>query len=205
MFFFWNRCLAERHFPESALTRTSFSRKRIERNEHHYKIETSISRIPNFTNSHRVHVQTCPNSNSITNYAYLRRNSQDVYAYQFDCHSSTSKLNKSIRGRSIRWNDVLFHTISAKWRSAKWCFGKKTFGWTTIRKNVVQLYEVSLIRRFGHVTIRSNYFRQFFFGKTTIRQNCISAERRFDKMTFRENHVAPHLTDKTNFGEVRDV
>ena len=34
-------------------------------------------------------------------------------------------------------------------------------------------------------------FGNFFFGKTTIRQNCISAKRRFDEMTFRENDVAP--------------
>ena len=65
-----------------------------------------------------------------------------------------------------------------------------TFGWTTIRKNVVRYYEVSLIRRFSHVTIRSNDFRQFFFGKTTIRHNCITAKRRFDEVTFRENYVA---------------
>ena len=36
-----------------------------------------------------------------TNYAYLRRKSQDVYAYQFDSRSWISTLNKSIRRRSI--------------------------------------------------------------------------------------------------------
>ena len=100
---------------------------------------------------------------------------------------------------SVRWNDFLLHTISAKWRSGKWCFGKAgkrrsaerrfgkvTFGWTTIRKNVVRHYEVSLIRRFF-----PKDFRKFFFRKTTIRLNCNSAKRRFDGMTVRENDVAP--------------
>ena len=73
---------------------------------------------------------------------------------------------------------------------------KMTFGWTMIRKNVVRHYKVSLIRRFGHMTIRSNDFRQFFFfGKTTIRQKRISVKRRFDEMTFRENNVAPIITN----------
>ena len=67
-------------------------------------------------------------------------------------------------------NDVQLNDDSEKQRSAERRFGKMTFGWTTIRKNVVQHYEVSLIRRFGHVKIRSNDFRPFFFGKTT-RQN----------------------------------
>ena len=72
-----------------------------------------------------------------------------------------------------------------------------TFGWTTIRKNVVRHYEVSLIRRFGHVTIRSNDFRQC--RENDVRANDISgkwrsAERWFVKMTFgwttiRENDV----------------
>ena len=34
------------------------------------------------------------------------------------------------------------------------------------------------------------------FGKTTIRQNWISAKRRFDEMTFRENDVAPKIGDR---------
>ena len=103
---------------------------------------------------------------------------------------------------SVWWNDVLLHTISAKWRSGKNDVsgkrrsperrsGKMTFGWTTIRKNVVRHYEVSLTRWFGYVTIRSNNFWQFFFGKPTIRQSCISLKRRFDEMMFRENDVAP--------------
>ena len=41
-------------------------------------------------------------------------------------------------------------------------------------------------------------FGNFFFGKTTIRQDCISAKRRFDEMTFRENDVAPIFAGKKN-------
>ena len=60
-----------------------------------------------------------------------------------------------------------------------------TFGWKTIRKNVVRHYEVSLIRRFGHVTILSNDFRKFF-----IRQNNDSAKLHFGKTTIRWNSVS---------------
>ena len=117
---------------------------------------------------------------------------------------------------SVRWYDVLLYKISSKWRSGKWCFGKTTFGWTTIRKNDVRLNndsekchsalwsfanstirscDDSVIRRFGQMT-----FGNFFFGKTTIWQDCISARRlaemqfwrrRIDRRTFRENDVAP--------------
>ena len=60
-----------------------------------------------------------------------------------------------------------------------------TLSWTTTRKNVVRHYEVSLIRRFGHVTIRSNDFRQFFF-----RQNNDSAKLHSGKMTIRSNDIS---------------
>ena len=55
-------------------------------------------------------------------------------------------------------------------------------------KNVVRHYELSVIRRFSYVTIRSNYVRWCFFfrrdndsvkwrfGKTTIRSNDVSAK-----------------------------
>ena len=85
-----------------------------------------------------------------------------------------------------------------------------TFVWTTIRENDVRLnnnsenvirhYEVSLIRRFGYVTMRSNDFRQFFFGKIAFRQNDDSMKWRFGKMMW--PHYCIHITcqfDKIDF------
>ena len=51
--------------------------------------------------------------------------------------------------------------------------------------------------------IRSNDSRQFFFSKTTIRPNCISAKRRFHEMTFRENDVTP--SDKWTFLKIEVI
>ena len=80
-------------------------------------------------------------------------------------------------------NDFRANDVSGKRRSAERRFVKTTFGWTKMQENDVRRYEVSLIRRFGHVTIRWNDFRQFFyFGKTTIRQNDDSTKRCFGKM-----------------------
>ena len=86
----------------------------------------------------------------------------------------------------FRENDIRLNDDSWKWRLAERWFRKMAFGGTTIRKNVVRDYEVSLIRRYGHVTIRSNDFRQFFFGKIAFW---------FDEMTFRENDVSPDWTN----------
>ena len=84
-----------------------------------------------------------------------------------------------------------------------------TFGWTTIRENDVRLnndskkcrselwsFADSTIRL---VTIRSNDFGHFFFGTTTIRPNCISAKRRLDGMTFRENDLASDAINLQRF------
>ena len=46
-------------------------------------------------------------------------------------------------------------------------------------------------RHFNDTSFSRKSFSVIFFNKTTIRQNCISAKRRFDEMTFRENDVAP--------------
>ena len=115
----------------------------------------------------------------------------------------------------FRQNDVRANDVSRKRRSAErhfvkmtfgWQrFGKMTFGWTTIRKIVVRHYEVSLIRRFGHVMIRSNNFRQFFFGKITLWQNCISAKRRFHEMTFRVNDVTPDIFFKSERDKLKEI
>ena len=85
-------------------------------------------------------------------------------------------------------------TIRKKWCSAERRFGNMTFGSTTIRENDVRHYEVSLIRRFGHVMIQSNDFRQFFFGKTTIHKNDVwlndnSEKWRSAEQTIRKNFV----------------
>ena len=94
----------------------------------------------------------------------------------------------------FRENDIRLNDDSLKWRSAEGRFGKMTFGWTTIGKNVVRHYEVWLIRWFGHLTIRSNNFRRFFFDKSMIllffRQNNDSAKFHFGKTTIRWNDVS---------------
>ena len=83
-----------------------------------------------------------------------------------------------------RQNDVRANDVSGKRRSTDRGFIKMMFGWTTIRKNV-RHYEVSLIRRFDHVKIRSIELRKFrqnndsaklLFGKTTIRWNNVSGK-----------------------------
>ena len=90
--------------------------------------------------------------------------------------------------------------VSGKRHSAQRRFVKMTFGWTTIRGNDVRLNNDSekcrsALWNFANSTILSNAFRSFFFGKTKIRKNCISAKRRFDEM-FRENDVAPFGNSK---------
>ena len=103
---------------------------------------------------------------------------------------------------SVRQNDVRANDVAGKRRSAKRRFVKITFGWTTIRENDVRLNNDSekcrsALWSFANSTIRPcdasvKWLSAIFcFGKTTIRQNCISAKRRFDEMTFRENDVAP--------------
>ena len=67
-----------------------------------------------------------------------------------------------------------------------------TFGWSTIRENDDRLNKDSgkcrsALWSFANSTIRPcddsvKWLLAIFFGKTTIRRNCISAKRRFGKM-----------------------
>ena len=76
-----------------------------------------------------------------------------------------------------------------------------TFGWTTIRNNVVRHYEVSLIRPCDDSV---KWLSAFFFGKTTIRQNCISAKRRFDEWRSGKSFYARNFVAR-EFGVLRVV
>ena len=107
-------------------------------------------------------------------------------------------------------NDVRANDVSGKRRSAERRFVKMTFGWTTIRKNDVWLNNDSdkcrsVLWSVTNSTIRpcDNSIKwllaNFFSGKTTIRQNCISEKRRFDEMTFRENDVPPNFSSLENW------
>ena len=104
---------------------------------------------------------------------------------------------------SVRQNDIRANDVSGKRRSAERRFIKMTFGWTTIHKNDVRLNNDSdkcrsALWSFANSTIRPRddsvkwLSAIFGFGKITIRRNWISANRRFDEMTFREHDVAPY-------------
>ena len=164
--FFSNLQLAECHFPESSFSQTSFFRKYIEPNEHHCSIKTWLWLL-----------------------LLLILNSYGLLNNTVRCgkYSASYNFRKMTFGQKIfRENDVLLNVDSWKWHSAIQRFGKVTFGWTTIRKNVIRHYKVSVIPQFGYVTIRSNYVRWCFF----FRRNNDSVIWRFGKTTIRWTDVS---------------
>ena len=125
--FFSNRRLAERHFPESSLSWTSFTRNCIERNEQHYQIETSISRISG---------EWCFGKTTF-GWTTIRKNDVRLNNDSQKCRSALwSFANSTIRP----CND------SVKWLSTIFCFGK-----ITIRQNLI-----SEKRGFDEMTFREN-------------------------------------------------
>ena len=99
-----------------------------------------------------------------------------------------------------RQNDVRANYVSGKQFSAERRFVKMTFGWMTIRDNDIRLNDDSekfrsILWSFANCTIRpcddSDKWLSAIFDVKTVRQNCISAKRRFDEMTVRENDMAP--------------
>ena len=138
---------------------------------------------------------------------HVQTRTQLLVTHIFDNRSSTSTFNNITRAVFLvfgemtfcfiqfRLNDVRANAVSGKRRSAERRDVKMTLGWTTIPEKDVRLNNDSekcrsALWSFPNSTNRSTDFQQFFFGKTTILTKCISAKRRFDEMTFRENDVA---------------
>ena len=173
---FSNRYLAERQFHDTSFSRKSFSR---------------IVIFPNaiFSNRRVAEHHFPKNALSETNTSIHPK------------HDLGKMTFGQLIFRKIRQNDD-----SWKWRLAIRRFRKITFGRTTIRKNVVRHYNLSVIRQFGYVTIRLNYVRWCFFfrwqrfGNMTFRQNNDSVKWRFGKMMWPQ--VIHHWLSSLNTNEV---